>query len=62
MKKKVIIGSDSTCDLSRELLQRYQIRILPLGVNRQIQLQAAGGHNDMAVALELAGAWLDRNK
>jgi len=33
MNKKVIIGSDSTCDLSRELLQRYQIRILPLGVN-----------------------------
>ena len=32
MSKKVIIASDSTCDLNRELLERYQIKILPLGV------------------------------
>lgn len=32
MKKSIIISSDSTCDLSRELIERYQIRILPLGV------------------------------
>lgn len=32
MSKRIIISSDSTCDLSRELVERYQIRILPLGV------------------------------
>ena len=33
MNKKVVIASDSTCDLNRELLDRYQIKILPLGVS-----------------------------
>ena len=33
MEKKVIISSDSTCDLSPELLERYQIRILPMGIS-----------------------------
>ena len=33
MNKKVVIASDSTCDLNRELLERYQIKILPLGVS-----------------------------
>lgn len=33
MSKKVIIASDSTCDLSPELIERYQVKILPLGVN-----------------------------
>ena len=33
MREKVIIASDSTCDLSPELLERYQIHILPLYVN-----------------------------
>ena len=32
MSKQVIISSDSTCDLSKELIDRYQIRILPMGV------------------------------
>ena len=32
MSKHIIISSDSTCDLNRELIDRYQIRILPLGV------------------------------
>lgn len=32
MKKPIIISSDSTCDLSRELLERYDIRIQPMGV------------------------------
>lgn len=32
MKKQIIISSDSTCDLSRELIERYNIRILPMGV------------------------------
>lgn len=32
MGKSIIISSDSTCDLSKELIERYQIRILPLGV------------------------------
>ncbi|MBQ6884476.1 MAG: DegV family protein [Clostridia bacterium] len=29
---KIIISSDSTCDLSAELKERYDIRIIPLGV------------------------------
>lgn len=33
MERKIIISSDSTCDLSRELIDRYNIRILPLGVS-----------------------------
>ena len=33
MNKKVIIASDSTCDLGSELVSRYGIRILPLSVN-----------------------------
>ncbi len=32
MEKSIIISSDSTCDLSKELIERYQIRVLPLGV------------------------------
>jgi DegV family protein with EDD domain len=32
MKKQIIISSDSTCDLSSELIERYNIRILPMGV------------------------------
>ena len=32
MSKNIIISSDSTCDLSRELIERYQIKIIPLGV------------------------------
>ena len=30
---KIIIASDSTCDLSEELLQKYDIKIVPLYVN-----------------------------
>lgn len=33
MAKKVIIVSDSTCDLGSEIAEKYDIRILPLGVN-----------------------------
>ena len=33
MNKKVIIASDSTCDLGPELISRYDIKILPLSVN-----------------------------
>ena len=33
MSKQIIISSDSTCDLSRELVERYQIKILPMGVS-----------------------------
>lgn len=31
-EKKVIITSDSTCDLSKEIIERYNIGIMPLGV------------------------------
>lgn len=33
MDSKVIIASDSTCDLSPELIEKYRIKILPLLVN-----------------------------
>jgi DegV family protein with EDD domain len=33
MDKKVLIVSDSTSDLSAEIIERYGIKILPLGVN-----------------------------
>lgn len=32
MSNKIVISSDSTCDLSPELIERYDIKILPLGV------------------------------
>ncbi|MBQ7014863.1 MAG: DegV family protein [Clostridia bacterium] len=33
MSKKIVIASDSTTDLGSELISKYQIKILPLGVN-----------------------------
>ena len=33
MNKKIIISCDSTCDLGAELIDRYQIKILPMGVS-----------------------------
>lgn len=33
MSKKIVIASDSTTDLGPELIEKYQIKILPLGVN-----------------------------
>ena len=33
MSKHIRISSDSTCDLSQELIERYQIKILPMGVS-----------------------------
>ncbi len=32
MSKPVIITADSTCDLSKELLERYDIRVIPLTI------------------------------
>jgi len=32
MSQKIIIASDSTCDLSPELILRYGVQIIPLGV------------------------------
>ena len=32
MAKPVVITADSTCDLSKELLERYDIRIIPLSI------------------------------
>ena len=29
---KIIISSDSTCDLSAELKERYGVKIIPLGI------------------------------
>lgn len=33
MKPNIIIACDSTCDLNSELIERYQIKVLPLGVS-----------------------------
>ena len=38
MAEKIIIASDSTCDLSPELIERYGVKILPLKVS-------VGGNN-----------------
>ena len=32
MREKILIASDSTSDLGAELIERYEIKILPLGV------------------------------
>lgn len=32
MNEKILIASDSTCDLNDELIERYGVKILPLGV------------------------------
>ena len=32
MSNNIIISSDSTCDLSPELRERYNVSIIPLGV------------------------------
>ena len=32
MSNKIVISSDSTCDLGAQLIERYNIKILPLGV------------------------------
>ena len=33
MSKGIVISSDSTCDLSQELIDCYQIKIIPMGVS-----------------------------
>lgn len=42
MSKKVIIGSDSTTDLSPELIERYRVKIVPLGVTLGEQIFTDG--------------------
>lgn len=42
MSYKILIASDSTSDLSKELIDKYQIRILPLGVALGEQLYTDG--------------------
>ena len=32
MPKPVVITADSTCDLSKDLLERYDIRVVPLTI------------------------------
>ena len=42
MNKKIIVASDSTCDLGAELIAEYGIKILPLTVSLGGQLYADG--------------------
>ncbi len=42
MSEKIIIASDSTTDLSKELIEKYDIKILPLGVSLGEKLYTDG--------------------
>jgi DegV family protein with EDD domain len=42
MNNQIIISSDSTCDLSKELADRYQIRIQPMGISLGDQIYRDG--------------------
>lgn len=42
MNKQIIISSDSTCDLSKELVERYQIHIQPMGISLGDQIYRDG--------------------
>ena len=42
MSKKIIISSDSTADLSPELIERYKISIIPLGITLGTNLYKDG--------------------
>ena len=42
MAEKILIASDSTCDLSPELIEKYGIKILPLGVTLGDKLYTDG--------------------
>lgn len=42
MNKQIIISSDSTCDLSKELVDRYQIHIQPMGISLGDQIYRDG--------------------
>ena len=46
MDQKIIIASDSTCDLGSELTEKYRIEILPLTVNLGGKLYADGTEID----------------
>ncbi|MBQ1861301.1 MAG: DegV family EDD domain-containing protein, partial [Clostridia bacterium] len=52
------IISDSTCDLSPELIERYQIRILPLNVNLGEETYIDG----KTITPEELYAWSDRTR
>lgn len=57
MNKKVKIISDSTCDLSKELVQRYDIDILPLHI-----LLGDKEYEDGVITPDEIFAWSDDNK
>lgn len=57
MNKKVKIISDSTCDLSKELVQRYDIDILPLHI-----LLGDNEYEDGVITPDEIFAWSDDNK
>ena len=42
MAKPIILCADSTCDLSAELIERYQVKILPLHVNLEDETYSDG--------------------
>ena len=46
MNKKIIVASDSTCDLGAKLIEKYGIQILPLTVNLGGTLYADGTEID----------------
>lgn len=56
--KKVLIASDSTCDLSEELRERYQIEIFPLHIHLGEEEYSDG----IDITPEDIYAWSDANK
>ena len=42
MNKKIVIASDSTSDLNSELIERYDVKTLPLAVNLSGKIYSDG--------------------
>lgn len=57
-KRKVRIFADSTCDLSEELIQQYQIRIIPLC----IVLDDKSYYDKLEITPKEIFEWADKNK
>lgn len=57
-KRKVRIFADSTCDLSEELTQQYQIRIIPLC----IVLDDKSYYDKLEITPKEIFEWADKNK
>ena len=57
MAEKILIASDSTSDLGAELIERYGIKILPLGITVGGKNYTDGVDIDPDMMLIIAGAF-----